>query len=55
MKTTLTIAVILLLILAVMITYLGIQRETLINPPTITGIGFFVIAIVFVRSIKQHK
>jgi len=55
MKITLTIAAILLLILAFMITYLGLQRETVINPPTITGIGFLVIAVVFIKSIKQQK
>jgi hypothetical protein len=47
MKNILTTASIVLLILAVLITYLGLQRENLFNPPVITGLGFLMIAGVF--------
>ena len=47
MKNTLTFAIVALLVLALMITYLGLQRDTIINPPVITGVGFLVIAVVF--------
>ncbi|MGB3607026.1 MAG: hypothetical protein WA775_15715 [Psychroserpens sp.] len=53
MKNTLSIAIIVLFILAVAITYLGLQRDSLFNPPVITGLGFFMIAIVFVKWRKQ--
>ncbi len=47
MKNILCLASIILLILAVLIIYLGMQRESIFNPPNITGIGFIMIAIVF--------
>ena len=42
MKAILTFASIALLILSIAIIYLGSQRESLFNPPIITGIGFVV-------------
>ncbi len=36
-----------LLVLAALIIYLGLQRESIINPPVITGVGFIIIAVVF--------
>ncbi|MBS9463829.1 hypothetical protein KIM67_15520 [Flagellimonas sp. 389] len=53
MKNVLTFAIIALLILAVLITYLGLQRDTIINPPVVTGVGFLVIAVVFVMLRKR--
>nr|WP_297912599.1 hypothetical protein [uncultured Allomuricauda sp.] len=53
MKPILTFASIALLILSIAIIYLGSQRESLFNPPIITGIGFVVIALVFIVWKKQ--
>ncbi len=47
MKNILTLATIIMLILAAMILYLGMQRESIFNPPNITGVGFIAIAAVF--------
>ncbi|MEM6517599.1 MAG: hypothetical protein AAF688_15565 [Bacteroidota bacterium] len=55
MKRINIISSIALIILAIMITYQGLQRDTIINPPTITGVGFVVIAIVFFLSGKKEK
>jgi len=55
MKKTLTIAGIALLFLAVAITYLGLLRETIFNPPVITGIGFLVLAIVLFQLRTKVK
>ncbi len=53
MKSLLTFASITLLVLSVLIIYLGLQRENIINPPVITGVGFIVIAMVFAMLRKQ--
>ncbi len=53
MKNVLTLAIVLLLILALLIMYLGMQRESILNPPNITGIGFIVIALVLVFWRKE--
>ncbi len=53
MKNLLTFASIILLILSVWITYLGLQRESIVNPPLITGVGFIMIALVFITLRKQ--
>lgn len=53
MKNILTLAIIVLLVLAVSIIYLGMQRESIFNPPNITGIGFLMIAIVLVFWRKE--
>ncbi|MEL7271656.1 MAG: hypothetical protein AAGL34_18930 [Bacteroidota bacterium] len=53
MKNVLTLAIVLLLILALLIMYLGMQRESIFNPPNITGIGFIVIALVLVFWRKE--
>ena len=50
MKNTYTIAAIAMLILSAAITYLGLQRESLFNPPVVTGVGFAVIAVVFLKK-----
>ena len=55
MKTILIWAILFLLILSIMIIYLGMQRESIFNPPNITGIGFIIIAIVFAFWRKQIK
>ncbi len=47
MKNILSLATVVLLILAVLIIYLGMQREYIFNPPNITGLGFIMIAVVF--------
>ena len=52
MKIFVTISSIILLILSILITYLGLQRDSLVNPPTITGVGFLVIAIALFLSKK---
>ncbi len=53
MKKTHMIAAIAMLILSAAITYLGLQRESIFNPPVVTGVGFAVIAVVyFIRSGK---
>ena len=52
MKSLLTLASIVLLVLAVLIIYLGLQRDSIVNPPVITGVGFIMIAIVFARLRK---
>lgn len=44
-----------MLVLSIAITYLGLQRESIVNPPVITGIGFFVIAVVFTLFGKNIK
>ena len=49
MKNVLTLAIAVLLVLAILIIYLGLQRETVINPPVITGLGFIMIAVVFAK------
>ena len=46
MKYLLILASIIFVILGVIIIYLGLQRESIVNPPNITGVGFFVVAIV---------
>ncbi|MEM7484844.1 MAG: hypothetical protein AAF348_06510 [Bacteroidota bacterium] len=53
MKNVLAFASIALLILTILITYLGLQRDTILNPPVITGVGFLIIAVVFVMYRKQ--
>ncbi|WP_226294150.1 hypothetical protein [Aquimarina algicola] len=53
MKSILIFAAITLCILSIMITYLGLQRENIINPPVITGVGFLMIAVVFVMLSKR--
>ncbi|PRX56859.1 hypothetical protein [Flagellimonas meridianipacifica] len=53
MKNLLNVASIVLLILAVMIIYLGMQRESIFNPPNITGVGFIMIAVVLL-FFKKH-
>jgi hypothetical protein len=53
MKNLLNIATVVMLILAVAIIYLGAQRESLFNPPIITGLGFIMIAIVLSRLAKR--
>lgn len=53
MRNVLTLAIFALLVLAVSIIYLGMQRESIFNPPNITGIGFIVIAIVLVFWRKE--
>lgn len=55
MKNILYTGAVAMLILAAAITYLGLQRENVVNPPVITGIGFFVIAIVFILFGKNIK
>ncbi|HKC34931.1 MAG TPA: hypothetical protein VKB95_02680 [Chitinophagaceae bacterium] len=47
-NTTLTSAAVLLALLGIYMIYLGTKGKIL--PPTITGIGFMIIAIVFWRS-----
>ena len=44
-----------MIILAVAITYLGLQRDHIFNPPVITGVGFLIIAIVFIVAAKNNK
>lgn len=44
-----------MIILSIAITYLGFQREQLFNPPVVTGVGFFVIAIVFIQCARHNK
>nr|WP_298996238.1 hypothetical protein [uncultured Allomuricauda sp.] len=53
MKKILSLASIVLLILAVCIIYLGMQRESIFNPPNITGVGFIMIGIVLIL-LKKH-
>ncbi|MEL6483769.1 MAG: hypothetical protein AAFU57_01590 [Bacteroidota bacterium] len=53
MKNILTLASIVLFVLAILIMYLGMQRETIFNPPNITGIGFLMIAVVLVFWRKE--
>ncbi|UII75511.1 hypothetical protein LV716_14775 [Flagellimonas sp. HMM57] len=53
MKNVLTFAIIALLILAVLITYLGLQRDTIVNPPVVTGVGFLIVAVVFFMLRKR--
>ncbi|AWX43091.1 hypothetical protein HME9304_00078 [Flagellimonas maritima] len=52
MKNILTSASIILFILSITIIYLGLQRDNIVNPPVITGIGFIIIAIVFIKFRK---
>ncbi|WP_299523759.1 hypothetical protein [Winogradskyella sp.] len=47
MKKIYILSAIIMVVLAVAITYLGLQRDHIFNPPVITGVGFLVIAIVF--------
>lgn len=44
-----------MVILAVAISYLGLQRDRIFNPPIITGLGFLVIAIVFFAAAKNNE
>ncbi|MGB5980921.1 MAG: hypothetical protein WBG46_02140 [Nonlabens sp.] len=53
MKNNLKIASVLMLILAVAITYLGLQRESIFNPPVVTGVGFLVTAWIFFSMSKK--
>ncbi|MEM6894591.1 MAG: hypothetical protein AAGD88_17135 [Bacteroidota bacterium] len=53
MKNVLNLAIVILLILAILIIYLGMQRESIFNPPNITGVGFIVMAIVLVFWRKE--
>ncbi|MDO1501659.1 hypothetical protein Q2T40_16105 [Winogradskyella maritima] len=53
MKNTYYISAILMIILSIAITYLGLQREQIFNPPVVTGVGFSVIAIVFIQSARK--
>ena len=55
MKNTYYLSAFLMIILAVAISYLGLQREHIFNPPIITGIGFLVIAIVFLVNAKNNN
>lgn len=55
MKNIFYTGAILMLVLSIAITYLGLQRENIFNPPVITGIGFFVIAVVFMLFAKSLK
>lgn len=55
MKNTLTLAIIILFILSVAIIYLGLQRENIINPPVITGLGFLMIIVVLAKLRKQDS
>ena len=52
MKNLNFIAAIVMLLLACCISYLGFQRDSLFNPPVITGIGFLVIAVVLFNKNK---
>lgn len=53
MKNLLNLASMVLLILAVLIIYLGMQRESVFNPPNITGVGFIVIAMALLYLGKK--
>jgi len=48
MKKIYNLSAIIMIVLAFAITYLGLQRDNIFNPPIITGIVFLVIAIVFI-------
>lgn len=43
-----SVLIILLLILGIYMIYLGIMAK--IQPPTITGLGFIIIAVLFLRK-----
>ena len=49
MSSFLAVCAALLLVLAAAITYLGLQRPSLFNPPVITGLGFVVLAAALWR------
>ncbi len=49
MKKILLFSDIVLLLLAIAIAYLGLQRDHIFNPPVITGIDFLTIGIVLLK------
>lgn len=54
MKNTYYLSAFAMLALAIAISYLGLQRDHIFNPPIITGVGFLVLALVFIAAAKRE-